>query len=92
MSRFTSPTAPIFVRTGNRQFPVATFADASKLYCATRDRHGEGASRTPPADIVDAAGKLIGHISYNGRVWAGDRRDWSDKTALLFDNRMAEVA
>ena len=86
------PTAPIFVRTGKRMFPVATLADASALFCATRDRRCHGASRTPSCDVLDSSGNLIGHVSYNGRIWAGSVRDWSDKTALLFDNRIAEVA
>lgn len=87
-----TPTAPIFVRTGKRMFPVATLADASALFCATRDRHGEGSSRTPSCEVFDGDGNPIGHISYNGRVWAGFAADWSDKTALLFDNRIVEVA
>jgi hypothetical protein len=89
---FPSPTSPIYVRTCGKTFPVATLADASALFCATRDRFGEGASRTPPADVVDGSGNLIGHISYNGRIWAGAARDWSATTALLFDNRIVEVA
>ena len=86
------PTAPIFVRTGNRTFPVATLANASALFCATRDKRGHGSSGTPSCEVVDGDGNLIGHISYNGRIWAGSARDWSDKTALLFDNRIVEVA
>ena len=86
------PTAPFYVRAGTRTFPVATLADASALFCATRDKRGHGAISTTSCDVVDGSGDLIGHISYNGRIWAGSARDWSDKTALLFDNRIVEVA
>ena len=53
---------------------VACFAEASRLYAALRDQSGYGASRMPEGRIYDAATeKLVANLSYNGRVWQGDR-------------------
>lgn len=42
---------------------AATATEASAIYCAKRDKSGEGASTFPD-------GEWNGHrISYNGRIW-----------------------
>lgn len=46
---------------------AASAAEASAIYCAKRDASGLGASKFPDGTW----GKC--HISYNGRVWAGDK-------------------
>lgn len=46
---------------------ASTAALASRIYCTARDESGEGASTFPQ-------GEWRGHrISYNGRVWDGDK-------------------
>ena len=35
-----------------------------RIFCAARDKAGEGASRTPSLRIVDEQGVVIGHVSY----------------------------
>ena len=53
---------------------VESYAEASRLYSALRDRSCQGASRMPEGRIYDAATeKLVARVSYNGRIWAGER-------------------
>jgi len=48
------------------------FADqASKVFCAYRERYQFGASEMEAGcgNIYNSFGELVGHISYNGRIW-----------------------
>jgi hypothetical protein len=72
----------MFPQVGCRLYPVATFAQASQMFCAARDACGEGASTTPSPLIVDGAGSVIAHVSYNGRVWPG--ADWAVGATPLY--------
>ena len=48
------------------------FADqASKVFCAYRERYQCGASEMEAGcgNIYNSLGVLVGHISYNGRIW-----------------------
>jgi hypothetical protein len=78
-------TKPMFLEIGRKRFQVASFEEASRMFCAARDKAGEGASRTPTPKIVDEAGIIIGHVSYNGRVWAG--ASYVADAQPLYDNR-----
>jgi hypothetical protein len=82
-----SISKPMFLQVGSRRYPVASFEQASQMFCTARDVHGEGGSKTPSPLIVDDAGEIIGHVSYNGRVWPG--AEWSADAAPLYDNRVA---
>lgn len=77
----------MFLQVGAHRYQVATFEQASQMFCAARDKNGEGASKTPSPLIVDDAGSVIAHVSYNGRVWAG--QSWAPDATPLFDNRVA---
>jgi len=48
--------------------------DASRLFSNYRDTYGFGASDMALGcgDVVDVAGKFVGRISYNGRIWDVD--------------------
>jgi hypothetical protein len=72
----------MFLQVGCRLYPVATFAQASQMFCTARDTFGKGASETPSVLIVDGAGSVIGHVSYNGRVWSG--ADWTPNAMPLY--------
>lgn len=50
---------------------VASIAEAQRRYCQMRDESGEGASTFPQGTLID--GKVKHRISYNGRVWVGDK-------------------
>lgn len=77
----------MFLHVGDSAYEVASFAQASQMFCIARDKHGEGASNTPSPLIVDDAGSVIAYISYNGRVWPGDA--WTVDAIPLYDNRVA---
>jgi hypothetical protein len=53
----------LVLRVGSVQFKVASVEDASRVYCAERDRWGLGASEFPTGKL----GAL--RVSYNGKVW-----------------------
>jgi hypothetical protein len=82
-----TPTKTMFLKVGRRRYPIATFAQASQMFCIARDKAGEGSSRTPSPLIVDDAGAVIGHVSYNGRVWPGPT--WTADCTPLYDNRVS---
>jgi hypothetical protein len=73
---------------GNRTFnlnghtiSVRTIDEARAMWLALRDAEGLGAS-----DCVRGCGeysedgKVVAHVSYNGRMWQGAARDWSPVT------------
>ena len=78
--------APVFVQIGRRRYEAASLADASRMFCAARDKSGHGASRTPTPLLYDRDGRLIGHVSYNGRVWAGRPQDWQPGAKPLVES------
>jgi hypothetical protein len=80
----TATVESLFVRIGKREWPVATIEEASRLFCAARDRSGRGASQTPATLIVNAEGRTLYRISYNGRVWPDLGRDWQPGDAPAF--------
>jgi hypothetical protein len=81
-----TPAKTMFLQIGRKRFQVATFEQASRMFCVARDKSGEGASRTPTPKIVDERGDVIGHVSYNGRVWAG--ASYVPGAQPLYDNRV----
>jgi hypothetical protein len=53
------------------------FADqASQVFSAYREKYGFGASgmKHGCGNIYDSGGKLVGSISYNGRIWDASGR------------------
>ena len=81
-------TKTMFLEIGRKRFQIASFEEASRMFCAARDKMGEGSSRTPSPKIVDERGDVIGHVSYNGRVWAG--ASYVAGTIPLYDNRTGD--
>jgi hypothetical protein len=84
--RAKSPIKAMFLRVGGNAYQVTSFAQASEMFCLAREKNGEGASNTPSPLIVDDAGSVIAHVSYNGRVWPGDA--WTVDAMPLYDNRV----
>lgn len=71
-----------------KTYTAANFAEASALFSAARDKSGRGASTMPlPAIMQD--GVVIGHFSYNGRVWEKPSALFSNDSAPIYDNRAA---
>jgi hypothetical protein len=81
-----TPAKAMFLQIGRKRFQIASFEQASLMFCAARDKAGEGASRTPSPKIVDERGEVIGFVSYNGRVWAGV--SYVPDAQPLYDNRV----
>lgn len=79
----TLPVKSMFLQIGSRRYQVASFAQASEMFCLARDKMGEGSSNTPSPQLVDEHGKVFGYVSYNGRVWTGDLANWSNGTTTL---------
>jgi len=75
----------MFLQIGRRRYEVASFRDASEMFCAARDKSGFGASQMPIVAVVTDSGRELARVSYNGRVWAagGYRPD----AVPLYDNR-----
>lgn len=71
------------IQIGRRRYSFPTLQAVSEAYSAARDASGEGASTVPSAKVFDGAGKQIGHISYNGRIWPG--ATWQPGMTPLFD-------
>ena len=85
-------TNAAYVQIGRKQWPFVGLAETSAMFCAARDKSGNGASRTPKCLVVDANGNTVAHVSYNGRVWAGNGNDWTPDTTPLYCNRAAQVS
>lgn len=85
MSAAKAPAAMLTMVVGKRRYSVSSLAEASAMFCAARDKAGTGASRTPTPMVYNAAGDLVAHISYNGRVWSGHPRDWTPETKPMME-------
>lgn len=72
------------VTIGRTVKPFTTAEAASKLY---RDHIGHrGASQIRHGCyILDARGDVIAYVSYNGRVWAGNGKDWTPDAESIWD-------
>jgi hypothetical protein len=74
----------IFLQIRRKRYQVESFKQASEMFCAARDKSGNGASRIPSPLIVDENGETIGYVSYNGRVWAGTPEAWQSGMQPLY--------
>lgn len=81
-------TKTMFLELGRKRFQIASFEEASRMFCLAREKMGAGASRTPSPHIVDERGEVIAHVSYNGRVWAG--ASYVSGSPPLYDNRVED--
>lgn len=48
---------------------LTSFEACQRAYVTARDLSGLGASRFGTGEVLDEAGQVIAHISYNGRLW-----------------------
>lgn len=65
------------------ELPIVTLNQASAAYRAFLDSGGLGSSEAGCC-LIRQAGKVVAHVSYNGKVWAGTERDWKAGTEPLF--------
>lgn len=72
-------TEKLFVQIGNRRFPFSTPEEAAARWDRARDTAEVGSSEAPNPLIVKEDGTVVGHISYNGKVWENSGiGDWQD--------------
>lgn len=63
----------LFIQIGRKRYQVESIEQAVAMFVAARDASGLGSSQMPRATIVNAHGTHLYGISYNGRVWDGDK-------------------
>lgn len=80
----TVPAKMMFLQVGKRRYQVASFEQASLMFCAARDKANCGASKISAKNIVDEVGNPIAYVSYNGRVWDGAAKDWKPGAVPLY--------
>lgn len=69
----TKQPQQLFLQIGRRRYQVANIEEAVAMHNLARDASGHGASKMPRVSIVNAHGTHLYGISYNGRVWDGDK-------------------
>ena len=68
------------VDSGKKQrVTVADLADASKVCRTFIERNDLGGGNWTGGEITKD-GKVVAHVSYNGRVWDGRSKDWTNAT------------
>lgn len=63
----------LFLQVGRKRYQVSSVREAVEMHNTARDNAEHGVSKMPRVTIVDANGTHLYGISYNGRVWDGDR-------------------
>lgn len=72
------------VDSGKRhRVPVATLAEASRVCLAFTARNHLGGGNWSGGKIREG-GKVIAHVSYNGRVWEGDQ--WKSAATPIYEH------
>ena len=61
---------------GERRFPVQSWQQVSAAYTNAIDALNLGASQAPQCIIKARNGRVVAHISYNGKVWRGGPECW----------------
>lgn len=71
---------------GGRKYPAASFAEASNLMLGYCMDYGLGNSdlRRGDGDLTDGK-RVVAHVSYNGRVWDGTAREWTNATTCRYN-------
>lgn len=84
----------LFLQIAKARRPFPGAQEASAIYRATIERYDRetgrgGASGVPGCEIVTDTGEVVGHVSYNGRVWTGAARDWAPGVEPIYCPSMA---
>ena len=80
----------MFLQIGGKVYQIASFAQASQMFCIARDRHGEGASNTPSPLIVDDAGSIIAHDPTTVEYGRAIRGPWTRYRSMTIGSRNAK--
>lgn len=73
-----------------KTYSAKTLAEASALFSAARDLSDRGSS-TMPLPEIKQGNAVVGHFSYNGRIWDKPSRLYSgfECASPIYDNRAA---
>ncbi len=63
----------LFLQIGRKRYQVDSIPQAVAMFEVARDNAEHGASKMPRVTIVNGHGTHLYGISYNGRVWDGDK-------------------
>lgn len=86
-------TGQVFYCTIRGEMRQGSLKWLSECYCEIRDESGEGCSTFLPVNVLIAGTtEIVGHISYNGRVWdkascGGLIAPCVDDSKVIYDNR-----
>lgn len=88
------PATPLYLQIAAARLPYPGEELASRMYREAIERYDRetgrgGASTVPACHIVTDGGEVVGYVSYNGKVWAGDPKAWAAGNAPLFVPAMA---
>ena len=82
---------PDSVRIGNRLFPFTTYQDISESYSRAIDATGATASGATgplaPKCLLLKAAKIVGYVSYNGRVWRSNAAHYGNEARMWEDSQ-----
>jgi hypothetical protein len=73
------------VRIGRRTFPFTSFEHVSDTYVRATGVADVGMRDAPKCEILDPTGKVVAHVSYNGRIWNHLADGSTDYSACLYD-------
>ena len=77
------PPFSVMLRRGH-WVTAATLESASAACRQYLDENCYGGSDWNGGTLKDATGRVVGHVSYNGKVWAGRARDWQPGDRPLY--------
>ena len=73
------PTRPMYGCERNQTVEVKSFAEASLVCREFIDRNDLGSGNWAGGDVFDDSGKLIARVSYNGKLWEPDTKNYYEK-------------
>jgi len=78
------PDRPIYGAQPNKIVPVASLQEASRE-CLRFIAHNDLGCGNWDGGQITESGRVIAHVSYNGRVWEGPCQSWNQDTKELLD-------
>jgi len=75
-----NPNQPLYGCEKNKSVEVASFVEARNACVKFIDDNDLGGGNWSGGEIINNEGKIIAHVSYNGRVWEGKSMDWKSST------------
>ncbi len=77
------PNRPLYGCERSKTVKVNSFKAASEACMSFIERNNLGGGNWAGGEIMDDTGKIIAHVSYNGRVWDGEYWNTDAKEIIL---------